>query len=265
MESKKIQEPKKNDDVEKQLEGNDSGNVNTRSRFSRRRFIRSTAVASPILLSVKSPVAWGGGLPNEQYSIAMYLSGNASHPQSTQISARAPAYWLNTFQGGNEIVLNELNNNGCYASTQLYTLVPLNFNTWLSNRVVSNNWQYKLDAISDNPTLLQSVQTDLSGSFSLWVDFKKNKSNTARVDILNNVSACHCCVVTGYLNGIFHPMPVNYIGDSNYVRNLFIDAINQSINLILSDLDKNRFEGPNSPKYSQPIRELSNTLNTWDS
>lgn len=264
MNNKNIQESTKNDEAVEEIERNEGNNVNTHSRFSRRRFIRSTAVASPILLSVKSPVAWGGGISNANCSITTFMSGNASHPEGCQTEARAPAYWLNTFQGGNEVVRNELNNNGCYASTQFYTLLPLNFDTWLTNRQISRRWKYKVDSISDNPTLLQAVQTDTNGAFSLWVDFKKRKKEE-RVNILNNVSDCHCCVVSGYLNGIFHPVPVNYIGDSNHVRNLFVDAINTSISRILSDLERKRFEGPNSPKYSQPMRELSNHLSTWNS
>lgn len=232
------------------------------SRFSRRRFIRSAAVTSPILLSVKSPVSWGGGLYDGQCSIVSYLSGNASHPSGCQTSAKAPEYWINTFSGGNDIVRQELNHQGCYASTPFHQLFAHNLETYQKNSRVSDKWQYRVSPTSDNPQLLEGLNTT---GWSLILEFERTSNRRiTTINLLHNVPQFHCCLISGYLNGLFHPTPVNYLGDSAYVSNAFMEALTRSVNTILWDLQSRNFLGENSNKYSQAMMDLSVKLNTWD-
>lgn len=262
MDNKGRQKQTPDDDNIANIQQSKVKNTDSTSRFSRRRFIRSAAITSPILLSVKSPVSWGGGLYDGQCSIVSQLSGNASHPNGCQTSAKPPEYWINTFTGGNDIVKQELNNQGCYASTPFHQLCSHNLATFQMQSRMSKKWQYRISPTSDNPPLLQALNTT---GWNLLLEFEniKNRKNV-EINILHNVPQFHCCIGSGYLNGLFHPSPVNYVGDSAYVSNAFMEALTRSVNTILWDLQNRNFQGANSSKYSQAMMDLSVKLNTWD-
>lgn len=67
------------------------------SRFDRRRFLRTSAAATPLLMAVKSPVAWGNSINIDQCSVTMLLSGNASHIRNCQAKIESPGYWKSIF------------------------------------------------------------------------------------------------------------------------------------------------------------------------
>ncbi len=245
------------------------------SRFSRRRFLRSAAVASPILLSVKSPTAWGGtGLYREQCSITVYLSGNPSNPSEIGCEARDVAYWEKVFTGGNKVVENELARRGITASTQFFQLLPLSaFQSWRVSDIVvdgEESWYYKLNEYSDNPTVLQALQ---GSGFNLSLDFAKGTDIVGQsdntVNLTDGVSDFHAVMVTAYLNSLFHPTPVAYLGDEQYVSDIFAVTMQESAEACLAGIVSTgstarmmyRF---GSVSYSQPMRELSKALNTWD-
>lgn len=73
-----------NNNLRSSVEGQDTAKIQNllsggedKSRFSRRKFIQTGVVASPLLMSVKSPMAWGCGT-NTNGSIGTRVSGNAS-------------------------------------------------------------------------------------------------------------------------------------------------------------------------------------------
>ncbi len=244
------------------------------SRFSRRRFLRSAAVASPILLSVKSPTAWAADtLPREQCSITVYLSGNPSNPQNLGCDARNTAYWINTFTGGNKIVEEELARRGITASTPFFQLFPLTaFQSWRAGDTSlegNTTWYYRINPYSDNPTVLQALQ---NADFDLSLDFDKNIDNSSGSDSVNLVDSVpnfHTVMITAYLNSLFHPTPVSYLGDAQYVADRFAVTMQDSADACLAGISSSGSTARmlfkyGSVSYSDPLKELSDALNTWD-
>lgn len=265
MDNKEIQEPAKNKDIVTVISETDES-TEPSSRFSRRRFIRSAAISSPILLSIKSPSAWAGGY-NSSCSITSCMSGNASHPQGCQAPPKKPDYWDKCLRGKKEYesVRNELNKHGCYHSTAFHSIFSHNMDRWKRNQQICKDWKFKVNVrMSDDPSLLQAIGGD---TCNLYVQFKHvdRKKSKITVNLLgHNAPGFHKNLLCGYFNGVFHPTPVNYICDSNTVRNAFILALNSSINHILRDLDRGWFRSSDTKKYAQHMSKLVKDLNTWD-
>ncbi len=244
------------------------------SRFSRRRFLRSAAVASPIILSVKSPTAWGGaGLYSEQCSLTVFLSGNPSNPSEIGCEARDITYWKNVFSGGNKLVEDELAKRGITANTLFFQIFPLmTFQSWRQGEFYDQrgeSWFYRINQLSDNPTLLQALQ---GTEFDLSLEFDKNledAKNSQMVNLTENVPNFHAIMVAAYLNGMFHPTPLAYLGDQDYVLGRFAVTLQDSADACLAGLTRTgsaarmmfRFGSVN---YSEPMKSLSDDLNTWD-
>ncbi len=244
------------------------------SRFSRRRFLRSAAVASPILLSVKSPTAWGSeGLYREQCSITVFLSGNPSNPQDVGCEARDTAYWINTFTGGNKVVEDELARRGVTATTPFFQLLPLTaFQAWRAGDTSlesDTTWYYRINPYSDNPTVLQALQNT---DFNLSLDFDKNINNSNgnnSVNLVDSVPNFHAVMVTAYLNSLFHPTPLNYLGDAQYVQDRFVVTMQDCADACVAGISSSGSAARmlfryGSVSYSEPLKELSDSLNTWD-
>ncbi|MGR5133875.1 hypothetical protein [Vibrio alfacsensis] len=263
MDNKDRQKQTTDDDNIANIQQSKVKNTDSTSRFSRRRFIRSAVITSPILLSVKSPVSWGGGLYDGQCSIVSQLSGNASHPHNCQTRAKNPLYWMNTFIGDNEIVNQELEKRGCYATTPFHELFPHHLRNYTMQRRMSKNWRYRVNPDTENPTLLQCLsRTDTS----FWLEFENTESEEkVHINVLDGVANFHCYMTAGYLNGLFHPSPINYIGNEVYVQKLFTEALYRSVNTILWDLEKNRFSRTKAITYSQAMLNVRTNLNRWDS
>ena len=69
------------------------------SRFSRRRFLTTSAAASPVLFAVKSPMAWGSGGVGANGSIM--CSGNGSDAGNCKKSVSlTPNKWKSVLQCG---------------------------------------------------------------------------------------------------------------------------------------------------------------------
>lgn len=244
------------------------------SRFSRRRFLRSAAIASPIILSVKSPTAWGNtGLYREQCSLTVFLSGNPSNPAEIGCESRDITYWQNVFSGGNKLVEDELAKRGITANTLFFQIFPLTaFQSWRKGDFFDQNgdsWSYRINQLSDNPTLLQALQNT---DFNLSLDFDKNLDDARESQMVNlteNVPNFHAIMVAAYLNGLFHPTPLAYLGDEQYVLGRFAVTLQDSADACLAGLTRTgsaarmmfRF---GSVAYSEPMKALSDDLSTWD-
>jgi hypothetical protein len=262
MDNKEIPKTMSDDDKITNIQQSDDQNTASTSRFSRRRFIRSAAVTSPILLSVKSPVSWGGGLYDGQCSIVSQLSGNASHPHNCQTQAKSPLYWINTFIGDNEIVNQELEKQGYYATTPFHELFPHNLSSYKRQPRMSKTWRYRVSPDTENPPLLQCL---MRSDTSFWLEFENIESKQkVNIDVLNGVPNFHCCVTAGFLNGLFHPSPINYVGDETYVQKVFKEALFRSVNTILWDIETKQLQETSGTKYSQAMLDVTTRLNRWD-
>ncbi len=245
------------------------------SRFSRRRFLRSAAVASPILLSVKSPTAWGNTtLYSEQCSLTVFLSGNPSNPSELGCEARDITYWINVFSGGNKLVEDELERRGVTATTLFFQIFPLSaFQSWRKGGIYDhegNSLYYRINQMSANPTLLQALQ---GTGFELKLDLAENP-DTAQEDIdevvlTDNVPSFHAVMVAAYLNSLFHPTPLAYLGDAQYVSDQLAVTLQDVVDALISDITSAgsvarmafRFGTVN---ISGPLQQLTDDLNTWD-
>ncbi len=265
MDSKENHEQtKSNDSMPLGVETNDVKD-NT-SRFSRRRFLRSAAVSSPILLAVKSPSAWGA-LYAEQCSISIYLSGNPSSPEPLNCDPKDTAYWIRTLSGGNKIVEDEVYRLGYTGSTSFYDIFPMTmFSGWVTRDTTNGNgnrWYFRFDPTSDNPTLLQALQ---GSGFRLFVEFDRNLNNSSidyRMNIVNGVPEFHSILVTAFLNSLFHPTPVSYFY-TDIVKARLAEALENAVDQVVADIHAGVFLGADSVAYSQAMQTLSGDISTWN-
>ncbi len=150
---------------------------NENSRFSRRRFIQSGIAVSPLLMSVKSPVAWGCTNTNNS-SVTSRISGNASTTASSGCIPRNPRDWCKVFknednqyddfwdqfkhrgEASSSSLKSALSFCGIRYSTSFLDLFCNELSNWSSCRTKSN-WGYKiLTNHCDNPSVYDALQTD---------------------------------------------------------------------------------------------------------
>ncbi|MBC7004725.1 hypothetical protein BIZ37_19365 [Photobacterium sp. BZF1] len=237
------------------------------SRFSRRRFLQTTTIATPLLLSVKSPAAWGGGGNLKNCSITEMLSGNASHPHSCQVDAKSPRYWRKVFksQDGEDlyVVQDVLNQRGVFSDSQF----NLNFLSTLSSpqSIVGSDWEYQLSStLPDNPTYLNALKNNTS--YSIILTFDNGVDQPFDIDLTKEgVDDFHQVVVAGYLNSLFHPSIITYVLSPEQVKQSVIMAILESAKIIINSVENG--EDPAASNFfdysTSPMLNLRNFLHTW--
>lgn len=226
------------------------------SRFSRRKFLQTSAVATPLLMSVKSPMAWGCTAPTNG-SVTSQVSGNVSNAVTSNCScAKDPAAWLQIFrQSGSysrwdewwkhrdnpdgESYKQALEICGVTSSTSFNSLFLNNHFEWRRCQDYSS-WEYRIlsekcDAPSVGQALEQSscqivlrVQKATSrhpydsyyGSYS--------QSDKESYDVTISDENLHKFLTCGYLNSLLAPDIIAY---EYYPRDIE-NAINQAIVLI---------------------------------
>ncbi|MFV0448567.1 MAG: hypothetical protein ACK5MF_08910 [Vibrio sp.] len=233
------------------------------SRFSRRRFIQSGIGVSPLLLSVKSPAAWGCTNTTNP-SITSRVSGNVSTNTGFGCLPKNPSAWLDILQGlhkeygsfweqlknggfnSRSSFLEALSVLGVHASTSFQDLFCNDLANWTSCST-KKNWRYKiLTTHSDNITIsealkLSNCQTVLrvqhadSGNESQLKNSGPNamgynimsSSDSKTFDIAISDFDLHKNLTCGFLNGILAPDVIAYDYTQRDIQNGFRTAIAQ--------------------------------------
>lgn len=200
------------------------------SRFSRRKLLQSGIAASPLLLTVKSPVAWGGNsLGAGNCSVSVLLSANVSDHNICRSQARDECYWYYAFSchanDPQRVVRDALAN--ASPSVHYYTY----FNERLINRTnfgTYNGWNCSLDlSRSANPNF--NDVTHQYRAYKLKYLFTKTVgSKTIAVGVPVYVDRLHQIVATSYLNAMFYPHLIDYIGNINHIVSLFDTALEET-------------------------------------
>lgn len=246
---------------------NMTDDADTPSRFSRRRFIQTGAVASPILLAVKSPVAWGNALSPETCSVTALMSGNASHPQNCLSGAKSPGYWHKVFKSDegdtHYVVRTALNKNSIFETQTFNEFFLSGLGSWQTSS--THGWKFRVSASqSDNPQFQDVLPENKSNKFDLTLEFEKigDPSNKHSVNISAGVPNFHKFVLAGYLNSLFNPAVISYSYYPEQVKQALNVAIIESAYKIMPTLSKSRRSA--KPDTSLLV-ELRDALNEWDS
>jgi len=238
------------------------------SRFSRRRFIQASAMTSPLLLSIKSPVAWGGQLSPEQCSVTALMSGNASHPHNCQSGAKSPGYWHKVFdsrQGDTHYPVQEaINGKGIDQGQSFNAFFLSAFFTW--HAIPSKGWEFKLSThLSDNPTFRGVLPRGTTNRFNLVLEFRQigTASNFSTFNIGADTPNLHKFVVAGYLNSLFSPGVIIYPYQPEQIEQAFIDAIITSASEVMDLLNSPSITGT-AETIKNILLDFRDDLNTWD-
>ncbi|WP_434362102.1 hypothetical protein NF212_18135 [Parasalinivibrio latis] len=243
-------------------------NCNTAgSRFSRRRFLQSAAVTSPLLFTVKSPVAWGT-TGTAQCSITAVLSGNASNPGNCQSAARSAEYWQRVFtavSGNPEYpVLQALRANNITKTTQFMSLF---LHGWENNSYdASSRWYYRLYLQDcDNPSIWDVLQAGSTASYKVKFLFVKRRNNRKNrkeyINIFEYPAGFVQSLVVAYLNSLF-PTAIDYPYTSLTLNGRLDSAVDSSVNTQLALLKRTRPK-PGVMDVFKPFISMKSEIETW--
>ncbi len=236
------------------------------SRFSRRRFIQSGIAVSPLLMTVKSPAAWGCTNTTNS-SVTSRVSGNVSTNTGFGCLPKSPQKWLRILKGldkefgsfwdqlkngsysSNSSFLEALSVLGVHSSTSFQDLFCNDLTNW-SSCSTKKNWMFKvLTTHSDNISICEaleysSCQTILrvqhvssgknsgsknSGNSSMGYNMQSSNDNKT-FDIAISDFNLHKNLTCGFLNGILAPDVIAYDYTQKDIQNGFRAAIAQLAN-----------------------------------
>lgn len=234
-------------------------NVNRNSEnslFSRRRLLQTGIAASPLLLSVKSPVAWGCGNTNTQGSMNTMVSGNVSTVAGgcqPRYKCQKPSIWhdiLHSYDHEFKSILDWSNINRHTSFNSIFLS-----NNFYYRDCSNRYWQYKLMSRQcDNPAFGQALTNNTIPQLFLRV---KHKYRSKVFDVRISDIYVHPNITCGYLNSICAP---DFI-ESAYYPSDILSAVRQSIHGIADTVQRNR---SNVLPYNNPLKTLSINLGrTW--
>lgn len=268
----------------------------TESRFDRRRFLRTSAAAAPVLLAVKSPKAWAVDFTGCTASTLASVNTSSPHNEC-QDGAVSPGGWHSVFSE-NDVdwknwILQGINNAGYYNHT------PFN-DIFLSSSAVTslsyNGWMAVFDThTSDNPTLEQCLPVNDQGNSLNGVNpykiryklYPQGHASTAgctfAFDVAQgaargsgkaNSNKPHTVIVAGLLNSLFAPGTINY---SYHGDTALIYEVQESIRAVLrgvisSLVNANVFDSENAECSviddsdhidNYPLESLKSKLEQW--
>ncbi|GGA84544.1 hypothetical protein GCM10011369_28250 [Neiella marina] len=234
----------RNDTDIKELESDDN-----RSRFERRRFLRGSAAAAPLLMTVKSPVAWAGG---NTCTASVYISGNASHQHDCDlIGALSHGTWKAVLTAPNNHTrrfLRQLidDQTDVGPSTDFMSIFFSKFFTSSGDpkpkyikKAGVRTWQYQLlqplSAVPFNAAIDQS-STLPDVKFDFWEI--ANPSNRCTVNLFGNAASnsFYYQVLTAYLNGLFSNTIIDYPYTHTEVVGIVENAVKSMIKEIKVDI-----------------------------
>ncbi|MBW8191652.1 hypothetical protein K0504_11440 [Neiella marina] len=237
------------------------------SRFDRRRFLRTSAAATPVLMTLKSPTAWA--TQSGACSLTVVMSGNSSNPNNcTSACPFSPGYWHK--------VLEDTNNGQGGASKQEVRSVIMayknpfrsNFNdVFLANigfPQYDGDWKCTLSEDSDNPTFDAVLPSNGKSRYSLKVKFENiNESSSCYkdehiVDLTNSKNNVQKFLVAAVFNSLFSPTYINYrYQEPDEVIAQFTSATNSIIDDIFTKLSTHCNDTSTSVSVSSSRGRLS--------
>ncbi|OAN12981.1 hypothetical protein A3K86_15025 [Photobacterium jeanii] len=248
--------------------GEQAKNEQAESRFSRRRFLRSSAAVSPVLLSLKSPTAWGSGLGGQNCSIM--LSGNASNPQNCISEPLAPREWkkiLNSRRDSPQYPLRQSLQSGGVSGNSAFNgkfLRP--FNQWRYSP--TKGWMFKVSfRKSSNPKFKHTLKGGLNKKYKITIAFKptsqKNKNMGDDFVITLEPRHFHQTVVAAYLNSYFTPGLISYSYYPEQINTSVVQTMMDVANLIMDELNKGKKPNNQQATIHQPFTRLVRDLARW--
>ncbi|MCM2681461.1 hypothetical protein [Echinimonas agarilytica] len=241
------------------------------SRFDRRRFLRTSVAASPLLLTMKSPTAWATNGSSANCSLQVLLSGNGSHPHNgCTADVKSPGYWKSVYDNnssdqGKKLVLTALKSFGYpedmkFSSSFLAPIATTSID-------LNASWNFVFDAQRSEDPSLRSALAD--NKIELIVKFvRKNYvagttpgPREVRVDITKRRSNVHKFIVSGFLNSLFYPQFIDYQLTSDQVKTALDTAIANEIDNVMTQLEAGRFS--NFRNVGNSLKALRDELNRW--
>ena len=227
------------------------------SRFNRRRFLKSSAAAAPVLMAVQSPAAWACSTSNTSCGV-INGSVNTSDPAGNIVSAcRSPRFWHKALKCGNGSVLRPtrdfLNHKGCYYETSASNKCSGFFSHTIHRR------GYKCTVTLPNSATLGGV-CEYDSHFYIGAKISKNGSTKDFFDLCEGKKSIFNRITAGFLNGQFSPEGyIDYPYSGENVRVMFARSIEQSMERAINKYKRKR----SVDGCSQPMRQLGKMLNTW--
>lgn len=251
------------------------------SRFSRRKFLQTSVAASPLLMSVKSPMAWGCTTPTNG-SVTSQVSGNVSNAVTTNCScAKDPAAWLQIFKQSDsytrwedwwkhrnspdaESYRQALEMCGVTPLTSFNSLFLANHFEWRRCQDYSS-WKYRiLSERCDTPSVSQALEQN---SYQIVLRVQKatpshhhryygtyDWDNQDSYDVTISDANLHKFLTCGYLNSLLAPDIIAY----DYYPRDIENAINQAIVLITREVIERKSDL--SLAFTTPFTNLRDNL-----
>lgn len=207
------------------------------SRFSRRRFLQTGIATSPLLMTVKSPMAWGCG-NHSKGSADTYVSGNSSTVASCRSKkCMSPRDWdkvIRKPRHDKDLAKQALNWCGINERTKFNKVFLSNCFRYQS---CSNpNWQFKLmKKQCDSPTFSDVLQS-VHQAPKLVMRVKKRGNKNKKLDIEIKINDFHQDVVCGYLNAVCAPDII----DSSHSPRDIVNAVNQGLFILANKVQRSK-------------------------
>lgn len=208
------------------------------SRFSRRRFLQTGVAASPLLLSVKSPMAWGCGTGSNG-SVNAYVSGNASTTGScTTAGCQTPKWWKSTIRAHEYHsmypIRQALNWSNVRDSTLFNDIFLASCFSW--QRCDNSRWQYKIvEEQCSKPSFYDSLDNYSFGS-KITLRVQKKRDSTKRFDVNICSQNLHENLTAGFLNSMLAPDVIR----SDYYPTDIKNATQLAIHYAANQIQANR-------------------------
>lgn len=238
------------------------------SRFSRRRFLRTSAAVSPVLLSLKSPTAWANGMGGQNCSIMM--SGNASNPQNCITEPLAPREWADILKSRRDSpqypLRQSLKNGGINGNSPFNGKFLRPLNQWRYSP--TKDWMFKISFRKcSNPKFKQTLRNAPNSKYKIALSFKptSREQGTQKDDftIILEPPRFHNTVVTAYLNSYFSPSLISYSYYPEQIETSVIQTIMTSANLIMDELNKGNRPKKDLASIYRPFTQLVRDLKRW--
>lgn len=236
------------------------------SRFSRRRFLHTSAAISPVLFSLKSHAGWGSGAGGQNCSIM--VSGNASNPELCSNDAAGPHRWsqvIRSRKGDSTYPLRQaLNNSRISGSTYFSQLFLTPFYHWQT--LPMKGWKFKINVQQSGDVRIKHVLgAHGGGQFKLAIKLEPTESSSTGegVDVVLRPRHFHQVLVTAYLNAFFSSSIIRYPYNTRQIESAVIEMIMVLASRLADELNNNSSVNEQSPAIKKSFHDLISQLQLW--
>lgn len=237
-----------------------------KSRFSRRRFLHTSAAISPVLFSLKSHASWGSGAGGQNCSIM--VSGNASNPELCSYDAVDPQRWsqvIRSRQGDNTYPLRQALNNGQISGSTYFNQLFLSpFYHW--QNIPLKGWKFKLSVQQASDVRIKHVLgAHGGGQFRLALTFEPTESSGSgeAVEVSLRPRHFHQVLVAAYLNAYFSSSVIRYPYNTRQVESVVIEMIMVLASKLADELNSHASVNERSPAIKKAFADLISQLQLW--